>query len=238
MEIIINGKRLLNSNIYEKIVLTITPVDLSVDVTGDMGIEQELEKTSTLPITETMRTDNVKNASYDLADYYQRFGKVTSISMHDGNVIFKNNIQSFVIPYSIDTIGGINLLINKFNDDRLNFLDKYKDLDLKIVYTDESSYQIIEENGKKYILLNIYQNGITLMHDGYFISNLFDEMLNTSEEVEHIAIRPIDENIYNIAIGNRIISYSSDMKRYVHKSYMKRLERIMENEEKQYKLNI
>ena len=236
MEIIINGKRLLNSNMYEKMILTITPVDLSVDVIGDIDIEKGLEKTNTLPITDTMRKDSVSTACYDLADYYKRFGKITSVSFNNGNVVFKNNAQEFVIPYSKQTMGAINLLIDKFNDDRLNFVYKHKDLNVKFVTGECSSYSIEEEDNIKYLVLTMSQNILTLLQDRFFVSNILEEyIVNVDGSVEILRLNP---NTINMNINDRTISYDEEMKRYFYKAYKKRLERIVTEEEMQYKLKI
>lgn len=257
MNLLINDEKILNSNMYKKITIETIECDkLKVDVLeGEKEPKMLTESISTPLFTESLSKDTIEKTCLELADYFKRNGKIVGLSYDDQNFYhFYSNNRDFNIEYNEDTFDAVDLLTSKYDDDRLQFLEKVRPITNFIIRPChlKSSYDIVQvQNGSEvenWVVLNLYQrrDRHLLKTDTYFLSEFFKEII-TNKDTDYECIRYIlpkelrdkSKDIILLTFDNGIrIALDKSLEKFFIDARKKQLERMIDEEEKQMKLDI
>lgn len=257
MKLYINDKKLLDSNWYKKISISVPKYNtLDVEVVGN-DLSKGMEMTSALPISLSMDTNSISSASKSLAQYFIRSGYIKKVvqSKKDGLNCshFKGSAQEFALTSNDDFLPAYNSLSIKFNDDRLNFLENNKYLNKIILLSskDESSFDIIEDSEDKQNKMLIFKfctsnssSSLLYMLDRNFITYLLSYLIIQNEdmldpiELDAKTINKLKDNKMKcLKLGDKIIYYDLSFEKEIKNATRAKLARMINNEERQYKLH-
>ena len=136
MKSIINNKKKLNSNNYKKIVITQNKEDIKINVTGEL-INFPMQMTG-VPFTETILSYDKRLITTEVMEYFKRnnvinYIKEGKVKGYDGNYIsFGNLYNDRTLSFKLDCSfkENYNSILNKYQEDRIKFLEKHNDITL------------------------------------------------------------------------------------------------------------
>lgn len=150
------GKKHLNSNMYKKIRMKEKDGKVVISAIPDEKYKNmELLKTSTPDITDTIDGLNDGGKIEEITKYFLRNNTIRLIKQNGEEIIVSSTSgRHLVISLSNKYLNILNLILDKYQNDRLKFLDKVSDKNLIHIttcykgykghllefYDDESSY--------------------------------------------------------------------------------------------------
>lgn len=223
------GKKHLNSNMYKKIRMKEKDGKVVISAIPDEKYKNmELLKTSTPDITDTIDGLNDGGKIEEITKYFLRNNTIRSIKQNGGEIIVSSTSgRHLVINLSNKYLNILNLILDKYQNDRLKFLDKVSDKNLIHIttcytgyighlfefYNDESSYGI-HHITKPYDLENelevVHLNLMEIHHkkiskfDLDFLDEYLKEFINNNPNIIKL-IWNCYELKYGFSDGNRVI---------------------------------
>lgn len=128
------GKKILNSNFYKKVSLIKDGDDIKVKVAVDEKFKNILTiKTDTKLITEQIEGLSDFGKIKEIVLYFLRNNKICSLEQHiDKIVVGSTSSRQLILKLDNKYKDLINIIINKYENDRLEFVNNYCEKDVYI----------------------------------------------------------------------------------------------------------
>ncbi|MBP3635250.1 MAG: hypothetical protein J6J17_02160 [Bacilli bacterium] len=189
-----NGKKHLNSNMYKKIRIKEKNTEVIVSAIPDERFKNvETLKLSIMCITDFIKDMNEEDKVKEITEYFLRNNTICGL-IDDKNGIIVNSVsgRQLVISLSCKYRGILNLIYEKYQNDRLKFLSETNidtihitEIYLNKVYriiTHASIYQVVNIDNKDVIHLNLFSDKAEEIakFDLNFIDNYIRNFINNS----------------------------------------------------------
>lgn len=253
------GKKHLNSNMHKKIRIKENDGEVVINAIVDEKYNNmELLKTLTPDITDTIDGLNDEEKIEEITKYFLRNNTIRSIKQNGGEIIVSSTSgRHLVINLSKKYLNILNLISDKYQNDRLKFLDKVSDKNLIHITTgyvdhsfknfnNESSYGIHYitkpydfEDELEVVHLNLMKiNDKKISNfDLEFLDYYLKEFINNNPNIIKL-IRSYSELKYGFSDGNRVIELPEDLYRKYEDMAKEHNEFITKEENKQLCLEL
>lgn len=181
------GKKHLNSNMYKKIRMKEKDGKVVISAIPDEKYKNmELLKTSTPDITDTIDGLNDEEKIEEITKYFLRNNTIRSIKQNGGEIIVSSTSdRHLVINLSKKYLNILNLILDKYQNDRLKFLDKVSDKNLIQITTGYVDHSFRNFNSES-------SYGIHYITKPYDLENVAEAVHLNLMEIHHKKISKFD----------------------------------------------
>lgn len=204
----LSGKKHLNSNLYDKIVIKELENDIKISVSPDKRFKNaELIKTSGSNISDAISKLDEKEKLIEIIKYFLRNNMICQISENDNKIVITSTSnRKLILNLSSKYLDILNYIIEKYNSDRIQFIEEcdVNKIYIRTAYFDGSpikyvtkttSYgifyeEMIDDEEEVLVLTLMQKNKKLASFDEEFIDEFIKKYIEESEEIKtHIDYR-------------------------------------------------
>ena len=245
------GKKHLNSNFYKQIVLKQESDFVKVRTVVDERLKNVTSiELDTKPITSRIEDLDDYHKIEEIILYFLRNNTICELSQEaDKLVITSTSSRTLVLKLGKKYTPLIKNIIDKYNIDRLEYIDKCneRNIHIRTLYLDDKlhiisgtssyfeGYEKSDKNKTALVLTLASKKGKIATFDKAFITEYIKEVLHTSDK-EATIINNYDRSGIRIYLGDKKIEVPEELKREIYLLVVNRNYEISQMNNKQYKL--
>ena len=245
------GKKHLNSNFYKQIVLKQESDFVKVRTVVDERLKNITSiELDTKPITSRIEDLDDYHKIEEIISYFLRNNTICELSQEaDKIVITSTSSRTLVLKLGKKYTPLIKIITDKYNIDRLEYIDKctQKNIHIRTLYLNDKlkiisgtssyfeGYEKSDKNKTALVLTLASTKGKIASFDKAFIIEYIKEVLYTSTKKAMI-IDNHDRNGIKIYLGDKKIEVPEELKHEIYLLVMNRYSEISQMNNKQYKL--
>ena len=252
------GKNHLNSNTYKKIRMKENDGEVVIIATQDEKYKNmELLKTSTPNITDTIDGLNDEEKIEEITKYFLRNNTICSIKQNGVEIIVSSTSGRYLVINLLNKYSNIlRLILDKYQNDRLKFLDEVSDKKLVHITVEYSTSSKLFNNESSYGIHYItksfdFENQLEVVHlnlmeihdekiskfDLDFLDEYLKEFINNNPNTIKLICNYYKLK-YGFSDGNRVIELPEDLYRKYGNMVRKHNEFVRKEENKQLCLEL